>query len=103
MTALEFVLLALAAYRLTRLVAVDTITQPARDWIEYRVGGLSHWYTLVTCPFCVGFWVSAAVAVAAAAAHIVPRHWEDQLLLVWALAGLQSLLSSADARMNREE
>jgi hypothetical protein len=60
-----------AVARLTRLVTKDTITAPARDWIEARAkkaGGRKLWGKvddLVNCPWCVSVWVSAPVALAA--------------------------------------
>jgi hypothetical protein len=60
-----------AVARLTRLVTKDTITAPARDWIEAKAkkaGGRKLWSKLddlVNCPWCVSVWVSAPVALAA--------------------------------------
>jgi len=63
------VLLALAAYRLFRIVGYDTITQPIRE----RVTGYKDSDTLPSdvtdaklaylfrCPWCLGWWVSLAV------------------------------------------
>ena len=70
-----FVLLALACYRVTRLVTTDKITERFFDKIRF---GLEHrWYAkhgpvgsdthfnsklafLLSCPWCLGFWVSGA-------------------------------------------
>lgn len=85
-TAWEFVLLALAAYRVYRLIARDTITDPLRDVVSYpdatavtldrqgvhveMAGGPPpaegsplrvYVATLIRCPWCVGFYVSLAV------------------------------------------
>lgn len=49
-----WVLVTLTAYRLWRLVALDVLTQPARDLIPTRMA-----YP-VTCPWCSGTWVTAA-------------------------------------------
>ncbi|HEX5029825.1 MAG TPA: DUF1360 domain-containing protein [Candidatus Eisenbacteria bacterium] len=62
----SFVLLALASYRLWRLVGVDSITEPFRDWVtrvdEYHSGRPQNYREkldeLITCPWCLGFWVS---------------------------------------------
>ncbi len=64
---LELVLIVGLAARLTRLVVVDAIASRFRDWIRWigeQIGdarGLVWADDLVTCPFCVGFWISAAV------------------------------------------
>ena len=72
------------SFRLTRLVVADTILAPLRS----RFANWSHgfdkavkktrqphrlwpWvYELVTCYWCIGFWISLAAAV-------VWRHWPD--------------------------
>lgn len=70
-----FVLLALASYRVTRLVTTDKITEPIFD--RLRFGLERRWYAkhgpegsdthfnsklafLLSCPWCLGFWVSGA-------------------------------------------
>jgi hypothetical protein len=68
----EFVLLALGAMRLTRLVGWDSITDPIRSRLTGHHHG-SHrnrgkrvgsnvdrptWMLFLTCPWCLGFWIS---------------------------------------------
>jgi hypothetical protein len=67
--AYEFVLLALASFRLTRLIAWDTWppVSRARIWLLYRPeGGLRSdaLDELFACPFCLGFWISLAFYLA---------------------------------------
>jgi hypothetical protein len=86
----------LAVARLTRLVVLDTITDPIRDRIieaayRRRDGGfepldaLETWTeravddndppklaTLVTCTWCTGVWVAAGAVVAS---RVAPRAW----------------------------
>lgn len=63
----EFVLLALAAFRVTRLIGWDTLT----DDVRRRVTGLGDWAGgdlpagyrrgldgFLHCPYCLGFWVA---------------------------------------------
>lgn len=75
----QFVLLALAAYRLTRLIGWDVITRPAREALvgRYEKGsgkqardtelgrklGTYHRKLdeFVHCPYCMGFWCSLAL------------------------------------------
>ena len=54
MTPLAFVIVSLAAARLTRLVTEDTILEPLREWATIH----ELVYELVTCPWCIGFWIS---------------------------------------------
>lgn len=45
---------ALAAFRLTRLVAVDELTHRPRQWLAGKSTTAGYW---ITCPWCVGFWI----------------------------------------------
>ena len=56
------VLLGLAGFRLWRLAAVDSITY----WFHARLRASTHpvaqWFdTLVSCPWCLGFWITAGL------------------------------------------
>lgn len=67
-----------AATRLTRLAVVDDITGPIRTatirTAARAVGprGASFTQALLSCPFCIGFWLSAATVVSATL-------WSDHL------------------------
>lgn len=63
MTVFHFVLLTLASYRLTRLLTTDAWppVEWFRDYIERRFGPDSSWFTLVTCPWCAGVYITFAV------------------------------------------
>jgi uncharacterized protein DUF1360 len=82
------------------------------DWQQWRyrpTGGafmlprtpvrpLSSLGQLVNCPACLGWWISGLVTLAAAALGFVPWAWSTMAL--WpAVAGGQTLLSFADARL----
>lgn len=78
-----------AAARITRLVVADTITAPLRDWALPRIArsrrdrslitqtGEAHpptgiraaLITLLTCHWCTGMWVAAAITPLALAAN----------------------------------
>lgn len=77
---------AAAAYRLTRLVTTDRISDPLREaigrrWPESRLD------VLVNCPWCTGVWVAAGVQ---AASTFAPRAWRPvaRALAVAAIAGV---------------
>jgi hypothetical protein len=51
----EAVLLALAAWRIWHLIALDDITDRPR---RYVTEGRDKLLDFIECPFCMGFWVS---------------------------------------------
>ena len=56
-----FLLAVLATMRLTRLVTTDSITMPIRVQIVAKFGE-THWMSrLLSCSWCIGFWIGAAV------------------------------------------
>ncbi len=67
-TLLAFTILALCAFRLTRLVVEDSITEPLRRRLALKATWLA---AMLGCWYCTGFWVSAAVVLAALAAGVV--------------------------------
>lgn len=62
-TLLDALLVLGFAARLTRLAVIDDIAEPARVALVRVVPiRLLDWAQgLVSCPFCIGFWISAAV------------------------------------------
>lgn len=55
----HLLILALAAYRITRLIIEDAITEPIREriWKRYQPNGINLGYW-ITCYWCAGFAVS---------------------------------------------
>jgi hypothetical protein len=102
----ELALLALAAWRLFHLVAFDDILDRPRRYItrlnkswrqegdatgeQYRAGLAGF----LTCPFCLGFWVSVAVWVAWLVFPTETLWVAVPLALNAALIGAQRILSS---------
>ena len=88
----EFILLTLATYRLTRLITEDTIFSNLRDkfWSKFPPESTKLGY-LITCPWCVGFWLSLIVIFCYT---IVPLQtiWLSMILSVSALVGLLTAL-----------
>ena len=94
MTGPALVVDALAAYRLTRLVIEDTITDDIRERIRDAArreldtpGAAAKIGKLLDCPWCAGFWVSLGVVVART---LAPRAWSPvaRVLAVSAAVGL---------------
>ncbi len=103
---------ALATYRLTRLATADVISEPARQAVLRRVGAEPppelddptaqqvveslkdppRLATLVTCRWCAGIWIAAAVT---AARWSAPRVW-DPVARGLALSAAAVLLARAE-------
>jgi hypothetical protein len=66
MDVLLFLVLALAAFRITRLLVADEFPPVAavRERVTRRFGGDSSPAYLVHCPWCTGVYVSAALVAA---------------------------------------
>jgi hypothetical protein len=95
MSALWFIITALATYRLTRLVTADEITKKVRGWIVDR----SEWFGyLVTCDWCLSIWVSPVPTM-------LVLNWGDEMivkvgLVALALSALTGLLSLFERRLD---
>lgn len=97
MSALTFVVAALATFRLTRMVTTDDLPVFARPrealLRRWTRGKASSWKADgLTCPWCVGFWVSAIVVAVLEATGSVPRPG----LVLLALSTTVGLLAKAD-------
>lgn len=88
-------LLTLASYRVWRLVALDTITEPIRSRVIFRDGPVWEWFAnLITCPWCAGFWISGAASLGWLYAMDLPLGW---LALLWpAVSALVGMLDWFD-------
>ena len=88
-----FILATFAAYRLTRLVTTDKITEPIfnrlrwyfeRRWYDKRglAGSDSEWNSklayMLSCSWCLGFWVSGAMSVVLSLVYGL-----DYLVIMW--------------------
>lgn len=76
------ILTGLVTYRVTRFLIDDTLIDSPRAWVHHRLLARSHRlfptparvkvYELLTCPFCLSIWVSAAVIAATTIVTSVP-------------------------------
>jgi hypothetical protein len=57
---LTYVVLVLAAYRVTRLITTDAVLEKFRTWVWKKKPPHSGVGYLITCNWCTGFWVSLA-------------------------------------------
>lgn len=83
----QFVVMILAAARLTRVVTDDSISIPFRHWVEYKEMGkdghvnIISLTTLLNCHWCTGWWVGLFVAGSTWA-------WGDGKWIWWLWIGL---------------
>lgn len=74
------VVLGLTSYRLTRLITTDTFppVQGFRRWVRRRTARAEDdgWqYELITCPWCMGAWISGALVLITDLFVSVPYPW----------------------------
>jgi hypothetical protein len=73
-SALDFIILTLAAYRLTHLIVFDRIFEPIRRLFVVRYFGEGHYILqggvvrsfigrIMVCHWCTGVWVSVALVI----------------------------------------
>lgn len=93
MTALALLVAALAAYRVSRLIIDDE--WPPIVWFRRRVldrfGKDSAWFTFISCYWCVGAYVSAAVAWVAFPSQSL-REWALTAAAISAFVGVLGVL-----------
>ena len=90
---LLLILSALAAYRITRLVVLDSFPPVERARERLSARGES-WDDMLHCPWCSGFWVSVLVGIAV---QVAPDQWEP-VAIVFALSAVVGIISEAVAR-----
>ena len=85
----DFILMALAIWRLIRLFTYDAITAFVREWFEgaqpNSFRGTLH--ALVTCPWCIGLWFSFIVVF-----FYFATIYAWPVILILALAAVASFL-----------
>lgn len=104
---LLLVLLALASYRVTRIVTTDKITERffdrirfglERRWQEKNDGGSDTHFNsglayMLSCPWCLGFWVSGAGTLLVSLVYGL-----DYPILTWlAVSTIVGFLGSIDS------
>lgn len=100
MTPFDAAIVALAAFRLTRLVTSDTLTADQRNAVvrwALRVpepNPRRKIADLVECNYCAGWWVTLLVLAGYRLRLTRP------LVAAFAAAGAQALLSAADVALN---
>lgn len=89
-------LIGLAAFRLWRLAAVDSITEPFHGRLRASTHPVAQWFdSLVSCPWCLGFWLATALTWGVWwLAH--PYTAVEAAVMMWAASALTGWLGSDD-------
>lgn len=90
MTLTEYIIIALATFRVTRLITTDLIFSPVRGliWKKFPPSGNGVGY-LITCDWCTSLWVASPVFVMYKI-WPTPALFVCGILAVSAVAGLMS-------------
>ncbi|HUD03088.1 MAG TPA: DUF1360 domain-containing protein [Candidatus Paceibacterota bacterium] len=84
----DALLMALASFRITRLVVYDKISRWFRDLFQHAETGVMRTIRdLLACPWCIGFWSALVIVVAY---FIFPWAWS--VIFFLAVAGTGSLM-----------
>lgn len=90
-TLLQFVILSLATYRVTRLITRDTITASIRNvfWKKFPPEKSYIGY-LSTCEWCFGFWVAAGFT----GAFFIAPSVTSIIAIIYAVSAVAGLLTA---------
>ena len=90
-TLLQFVILGLATYRITRLFTRDTITSALRNvfWKKFPPESTYIGY-LSTCEWCFSFWIAAGIT----GAFILAPSVTSIIAIIYAVSAVAGLLTA---------
>jgi hypothetical protein len=88
--AVDFLILALAAYRITRLIVEDTLLEPLRERVWKRFPPETKLGYLFTCFWCTGFWVSVLIV----AVYLLLPSATIAIALVFALSAVVGIIDT---------
>lgn len=93
-------LLGLAGFRLWRLAAIDSITYPIHSRLRASTHPVIQWVdTLWSCPWCLGFWITAAL-VWGTWAFAAPYTVVEAVIITFAASTVTGLTASLDDRLH---
>lgn len=85
MSFLTFILVVLAVWRITHLLAAEDGPFNLLAWLR-RQAGAGFWGSLMDCFYCLSLWIAAPFA------FVMGRTWSEKLLLWPAISGAAILL-----------
>ena len=84
----QFLLLALAGFRIWRLLGEDTILARPRAVFKRRTG--DYWDAFILCPWCAGFWISVLWWLGWVGSH----HWALVAAVPFALSAAVGIIAA---------
>jgi hypothetical protein len=95
------ILLGLAGFRLWRLAAIDSITEPIHGRLRASTHPVAQWFdTLVSCPYCLGFWITTGLTWGVWwIAH--PYTATEAFIMMWAASAMTGLTAGIDEQLHR--
>lgn len=101
---LVFVALVLAAARATRVIVIDEVAAPLRNWVLRKWPVPSKPSKLIRCYWCAGFWISAFLCLLAATAAPAPVTWRQWVAGVcWYLITTFAVAYASSWVLDKEE
>lgn len=103
---IPLIILALASYRLTRFLVIDTLIAGTRNKFHSilinraQKNGIlqkiwEKFYELTSCTWCLGFWVSLALYWAYT--WNSPANWnQNSIISILAIAGIQGMIHALE-------
>ena len=86
----QFMILGLAVYRTTRLITLDQITAPLREWVwRHFPPECSKLGYLLTCDWCTSFWIGSLYL----AAYILNNDVTLVVAAIFALSAVAGIIS----------
>jgi hypothetical protein len=90
-TLLQFVILGLASYRVTRLFTRDMITAPFRNWFWKKFPPESSYLGyLSTCEWCFSFWIAAGFV----GGFLIAPSVTSIIAIIYAVSAVAGLLTA---------
>jgi hypothetical protein len=95
MSLLNFTILTLFVYRVTRAIVFDEVFSPLREWVwSHKAPEDSYVGYFITCPWCVSLWVALPVVFSYAL-------FPSITLLVGCIFALSALAGLITARLDQ--
>lgn len=94
---IKAILLSMVVASISFFISHSQLLEKFREWIGKNEGGV-FFYNLITCCYCLGHWVAAALLLLMPSTRFLGVFWPIDYLFTWIIiswmAGIQSLAAS---------